>query len=118
MRSEISKRIDQKLDSYLETLHQVNQTNLQAVKLRMLDLEDFQKTGQYFWNQLKIFDVSHINFGNTKGEFIAAGLEDGYKRISEKLSNKDYQIFSVDENGRRRSTVIIKPGGHPNEASW
>lgn len=118
MRSEISKRIDQKLDSYLETPHQVNQTNLQAVKLGMLDLEDFEKTGQYFWNQLKIFDVSYINYGNTKGEFIGAGLEDGYKRISEKLSNKDYQIFSVDENGRRRSTVTIKPGGHPNEASW
>ncbi|BDA68716.1 two-component hybrid sensor and regulator [Rivularia sp. IAM M-261] len=118
MRSEISKRIDQKLDSYLETPHQVNQTNLQAVKLGMLDLKDFQKTGQYFWNQLKIFDVSYINFGNTKGEFIGAGLEDGYKRISEKLSNKDYEIFSVDENGRRRSTVTIKPGAYPNEASW
>lgn len=118
MRSEISKRIDQKLDSYLETPHQVNQTNLQAVKLGMLDLEDFQKTGQYFWNQLKIFDVSYINFGNTKGEFIGAGLEDGYKRISEKLSNNDYEIFSVDENARRRSTVTTKPGGYPNEASW
>lgn len=118
MRSEISKRIDQKLDSYLQTPHQVNQTNLQAVKLGMLDLEDFQKTGQYFWNQLQIFNVSYINFGNTKGEFIGAGLEDGYVRVSEKLNNNDYEIFSVDENGRRGSTVIIKPGGHPNEASW
>ncbi|RUT00557.1 hypothetical protein DSM106972_073280 [Dulcicalothrix desertica PCC 7102] len=118
MRSEISKRIDQKLDSYLETAHQVNKTNLQAVKLGMLDLNNFQKTGQYFWNQLQIFDVSYINFGNTKGEFIGAGLEDDYKRISEKLSNKDYEIFSVDENGRRLSTVTIKPGGHPNDASW
>lgn len=118
MRSEISKRIDQKLDSYLAVPHQINQTNLQAVKLGILDLNDFQKTGQYFWNLLKIFDVSYINFGNTKGEFIGAGLENGYKRISEKLRNNDYEIFSVDENGKRTTTSIIKPGGHPNESSW
>jgi signal transduction histidine kinase/DNA-binding NarL/FixJ family response regulator len=118
LRGEISKRIDQKLDSYFAIPHQINQTNLQAAKLGILNLNDFQKTGQYFWNQLKIFDVSYINFGNTKGEFIGAGIEDGYKRISEKLVNRDYEIISVDNEGRRLSVTTIKPGGYPNDAAW
>lgn len=118
LRSEISKRIDQKLDSYLAIPHQINQTNLQAVKLGLLNLNDFQKTGQYFWNQLKVFNVGYINFGNTKGKFIGAGLEVGYERVSEKLANRPYQIISVDDNGRRQTVVKIKPNAYPNNASW
>ncbi|BAZ14385.1 two-component hybrid sensor and regulator [Calothrix sp. NIES-4071] len=118
LRSEISKRIDQKLDSYLETPHKITQTNLQAVKLGLLNLEDFEKTGQYFWNQLKVFNVGYINFGNTKGEFIGAGLENGYMRVSEKLANRPYEIIAVDDNGRRLKTAKIKPDAYPNDASW
>ena len=50
--SEVSDRISTKLDNYLRTPRQINQTNVNAVKLGMLNLKNFQQTGQFFWSQM------------------------------------------------------------------
>ncbi len=118
LQSEISDRIQQKLDTYLETPHQINQINLQAVQLGLLNIQDFQSTGNYFWKQLQVFQVDYINFGNPKGEFIGAGFEQGYLRISEKLVNRPYQIYAVNDKGNRTSIITTKPGAFPNKAAW
>lgn len=118
LRREISWRIHQKLDQYLAIPHQINQINLRAHQLGILDLEDFQTTGKFFWEQLQAFEVGYINFGNTKGEFIGAGIEKGQRLISEKLVNRPYNLFAVDAFGNRLRIVTTKPEANPNDAEW
>ncbi|MBW4507443.1 MAG: response regulator [Scytonematopsis contorta HA4267-MV1] len=117
-RTEITSRIHQKLDTYLETPHQINQLNLQASKSGILNLKDFQTTGKYFWQQARAFRVGYINFGNSQGEFIGAGLEEGDTLISEKLVNTPYKLFAVDDEGNRVGIAQVKPEAKPNDAEW
>ena len=117
-RKEITSRIHQKLDTYLETPHQINQLNLQASKSGILNLKDFQTTGKYFWQQAQAFKVGYINFGNSKGEFIGAGLEGKKILISEKLINTPYKLFAVDNEGNRVGIAQVKPEAKPNDAEW
>ncbi len=55
LRSESSSRIQQHLDSYLSLPMQLNRVNVDAVELGLLDLQNFQQTGQYFWRQMQTF---------------------------------------------------------------
>jgi signal transduction histidine kinase/CheY-like chemotaxis protein/HAMP domain-containing protein len=118
LQDDISDRIYQKLDTYLAIPQQVNQINLQAIKLGMLSLQDFQKTGNYFWYQQQVFNLGYINFGNSQGEFIGAGYEKGCVRISEKRLGKPYTIYAVDSKGNRTNVVETKPKAFPNDAAW
>src|SRR4051794_21925376 len=51
LENEICDRIEQHLNNYLTTPKQINQINLDAVELGMLNLSDFKTTGNYFWKQ-------------------------------------------------------------------
>jgi PAS domain S-box-containing protein len=118
LQDNISDRIDQKLDTYLAIPQQVNKINLQAIELGMLSLQDFQKTGNYFWHQQQVFNLGYVNFGNPQGEFIGAGYEKGNVRISEKRLGKPYTIYAVDSKGNRTNVVETKPQAFPNDAAW
>ena len=116
---EIIARVYQELDAYLEIPHQINQLNLLASKSGTINLKDFQITGKYFLQQAKIFSrTGYIQFGNSKGEFIGAGQENGEVLISEKLVNTPYKLFAVDHKGNRTGIVQVKPEAHPNDAEW
>ncbi|HAJ62602.1 MAG TPA: hybrid sensor histidine kinase/response regulator, partial [Cyanobacteria bacterium UBA8543] len=52
---EVKNRIDRHLDSYLAIPSQLNQTNIDAYELRLLNFSDFKRTGQYFWRQVQAF---------------------------------------------------------------
>uniref|UniRef100_B8HWM5 histidine kinase n=1 Tax=Cyanothece sp. (strain PCC 7425 / ATCC 29141) TaxID=395961 RepID=B8HWM5_CYAP4 len=118
LQNEKSLRIVQHLDNYLSIPQKINQTNLEAIELGILDLQNFETTGKYFWRQLHIFHVGYINYGNEAGEFIGAGYEEGKLRISEKKHNQPYQIFAANPQGDRLSVVQTKPEGNPNAADW
>lgn len=104
-----SNLVDQHLDYYLATPQQINQINLDAVELGLLDLQDFQRTGHYFWKQMQVFDVGYINFANEKGKFIGVErLDDGKLLINEILSKLIGQvyIYATDSQGNRTSLEI------------
>ncbi|MEM9004776.1 MAG: hypothetical protein AAGE59_14790 [Cyanobacteria bacterium P01_F01_bin.86] len=58
MVAEISDQIAQYLDDYTSVSHQINQINLDAADLGLLNLDDFEEMGRYFWHQLQVFDVA------------------------------------------------------------
>lgn len=70
LQGEVSDRVNQHLDAFLTTPPQINQINLGATEIGLLDLYDFETTGQYFWQQMQVYDVSYIAFGDTEGNFI------------------------------------------------
>ncbi|MEL7228048.1 MAG: hybrid sensor histidine kinase/response regulator, partial [Cyanobacteria bacterium J06576_12] len=73
LRSEASNRIDQHLDNYLVTARQVTKTNGAAFDLGLLDPQEIEQMGQYFWNQMQWFPIGYLLYGSTDGEMASAG---------------------------------------------
>jgi C4-dicarboxylate-specific signal transduction histidine kinase len=99
-----SRLVDQHLDSYLNTPHQINQVNRDAAELGLLNLNDFEQVGRFFWKQIQIFNVGYINYANASGEFI--GVErraDGQFLINETLKSslQTMSVYQTDQQGRR-----------------
>jgi signal transduction histidine kinase/ActR/RegA family two-component response regulator len=116
-----SNIVDQHLDSYLATPHQINQLNLDAVELGLLNLQDFPTTGHYFWKQLRVFDVGYISYGNIKGEFIGVERltekEFLINEVSEKTQLGKLFIYATDQQGNRTKLREVKDWD-PRSEAW
>ncbi len=120
LQSEVSDRIDQHLDTYLATPNQINQINLDAIELGLLNLNDFQSTGRYFWKQMQVFDVGYISFGNKQGEFIGVErLNDGSLLINEVSKSNPAKLFvwATDSQGNRTKLLAVKDW-EPRGEAW
>ncbi|HEY9834870.1 MAG TPA: cache domain-containing protein, partial [Stenomitos sp.] len=120
LRSEISDRIDQHLDTYFATPHQINRINRDAAELGLLDLSDLETTGRYFWKQMQVFDVGYICYGNTKGEYIGLErLENGSLLINEVSQPKlgKLYIYETDNQGNRTKLQGVKDWS-PHTEAW
>ncbi|NER80758.1 MAG: PAS domain S-box protein [Leptolyngbya sp. SIO1D8] len=106
---EIEDQVAQYLDNYTSVPHQINQVNLDAIDLGILNLEDFDAMGRYFWRQLKVFDVGYINFGNEQEAFIGAErLDDGSLMIHEApiADVTNFYSYTTDAEGNRLSSTV------------
>lgn len=73
--SKFNRLVDQHLDTYLATPHQINQINADAIKLRLLNLRDFRGSGRYFCKQMQVLkDIGYNGYALTTGEAIGTGL--------------------------------------------
>ncbi|MGJ5629451.1 ATP-binding protein [Nostoc sp. CALU 1950] len=121
LENEICDRIEQHLDSYLITPKQINQINLDAVELGLLNLSDFETTGNYFWKQMQVFNVGYNNFANPKGEFIGIErLDNGtflINEVTEKNGIGKLYIYNSDRKGNRRQLQQVK-NYDPRVEAW
>jgi PAS domain S-box-containing protein len=121
VRNEAGSRIHQHLGDYLATPFQLNRTNADAIELGLLNLENFQVAGKYFWRQMKIFDVGYISYANPKGDFIGVErLDSGELLINEKSArtkNQQY-TFTTTPTGDRANRIKITPDYNPLLEGW
>jgi PAS domain S-box-containing protein len=119
--SEVGDRIIQHLDSYLATPKQINQINLDAIQMGFLDLENFETTGNYFWKQMRVFNVGYNSFANPKGEFIGIErLDNGQlllNEVSPKLGLGKLAIYPTDNRGNRLQLKEVK-NYDPRVEAW
>ncbi|MBD2437225.1 ATP-binding protein [Nostoc sp. FACHB-110] len=119
--SKVNALVEQHLDTYLATPHQVNRINLDATKLKILNLQDFQVTGNYFWKQMQVFNIGYISFANPQGEFIGVErLNDGnllINEVSEKIGLGKLYIYTTDHQGNRKQLTGIKDYD-PRDEAW
>lgn len=115
-------RIQDRLSAYFALPKQINQINLDAVELGLLDLQDFDRTGHYFWKQMQVFNVGYINYANIQGEFIGVErLNDGHLLINEtlKTSLNRQSIYTTDNRGNRQSLKeILDPIEPVQQENW
>ena len=112
LRSEVGARIDQHLDSYLHTPVAINQMNVDAVELGLLDLSKFETAGRYFWKQMQVFDeVGYISYALATGEFVGAGrwLNDGSITVDELSAQTQWKNYNyaVDSQGKRTELMDV-----------
>lgn len=109
--SEVSSRVEQNLQVYLTTPHQINQSKLDAVKLGLLKMEDLSAWEKYLWRQVQLYPyINFTSIGNKNGEY----------RTGEKLSNSslminvsgkstgfDFYSYNTNNTGDRTTVATI-----------
>ncbi|TYQ23722.1 HAMP domain-containing protein [Pseudanabaena sp. UWO311] len=120
---EVSDRISTKLDNYFQVPSQINQTNVDAVKLGLLNLKDFQKTGHFFWTQINLHQVGYINFAFDNQEFIGVERrDDGQIVINETTLARGITKtarFSTDSEGNRQKLIgVVETDDDVRQEAW
>jgi len=81
--NEVSSRVEQNLQVYLTTPHQINQSKLDAVKLGLLNMNNLSDWEKYLWRQVQLYPyINFTSISNKNGEY----------RTGEKLSNDSLMI--------------------------
>ncbi len=104
LQEEVSDRISLHLDNYITTAVAINKMNAETVKLGLLDLRDYKKSGLYQWKQLQIVkNIGYISYALPTGEYSGAGrwLEDDNLTIDE---------LSADTNWESHIMALISIG--------
>jgi len=127
LRREITDRVDQKLRSYLETPHIVNQSNQDAITARLLSLQNSKPWKDHLSQQVKLFDsLSLTGLGTEQGEFITAEkVADGklVRQIAGKYTdlerqNQDYRATLLTKNYDPRSQDWYKTAVKAGKPTW
>lgn len=127
LQNEVSERVRQHLDTYLATPRQINQINLDAIELGLVDLQDLPTTGHYFWKQMQVFDVGYINYGSKNGQFIGVErVDDGTFLIHEVSENSTLEqsinsttySYTTDSQGNRTKLLYFEKGNDHRSEPW
>ncbi|PLZ66044.1 histidine kinase [Fischerella thermalis WC344] len=66
--------VNQHLNSYLAIPHQINQMNADAVNTGLLDLQDFERAGKYFWKQMQLYkNLGYNGYALATGQGAGSG---------------------------------------------
>ncbi len=109
--SEVSLRVQQNLQVYLTTPHQINQSKLDAVKLGLLKMENLSDWEKYLWRQVQLYP--YINFtsvGNKNGDYrTGEKLSNGSLMINEsgKSTNFDFYSYNTNDTGDRTTVATV-----------
>lgn len=113
----LGDRINQNLDSYLTIPRQINQTNLNAVKLKLVDINNLNTWEKYLWRQVQLYPtVNFISVGNEKGEYrTGERLSDNTLRINvvDPSLSQAFYSFQTNQNGDRTIGSLILPSFDP-----
>ncbi|HEY9646561.1 MAG TPA: cache domain-containing protein, partial [Chroococcidiopsis sp.] len=120
LRNKTSAEVTHHLEDQLCQPIQINQLNLEAIRIGALNLQDFDQLGKTFYRQMQIFDVGYINFANPKGEFIGIErLSDRPDRRpdrpllinerSQRLADAQLHVYAADQTGDRLYQIAAKP---------
>jgi signal transduction histidine kinase/FixJ family two-component response regulator len=123
LRNEVSKRIDQRLDSYMVLPLRVVQNNWNTVQMGLLNVEDTKTLGSYFWKQLKTFEVGYILYGFESGKFLASGYFDDNNITIDEVSSDIHgdsklYIYKTDDKGSRAGIDIELEGSFFQKEAW
>lgn len=119
--SEVSLRVEQNLQVYLITPHQINQSKLDAVKLGMLKMEDLYPWEKYLWRQVQLYP--YINFTsvtNAGGEYRSGEqMSNGLLMINaiEQSIRKNFYSYNTDKDGNRTSVATVVQFSDPRQHS-
>jgi len=106
-----SEVVDEHLKSYLSVPQTLNQINADAIHRGILDvgvgearLRHRKILGKYFWDQIRVYDLTYIGIGLTTGEGLGVARYDG-KTITiddwtAKPPNNTY-TYATDNQGNR-----------------
>jgi len=123
LRTEVLARINQQLNTYLETPHLVNAISVDAIRrFGLWNPDNMSSMRSYFFWQLKQFPtVSYISFGGERKEYAGAGYKDDGSvviEITDRSTNFLNTIVSVDKEGNPTQLKETHPDYDPRIRPW
>ncbi|NJO78494.1 MAG: PAS domain S-box protein [Cyanobacteria bacterium RM1_2_2] len=118
---EVSHRVAEKLDAYRATPHLINASNLDAVELGEIDLQNFDQLGQHFFRQLDLYpDITSIVYANEQGEIIGYRHDAGQKEMTIATTAEPgvRYHYRLDERGNRTKLTRILSNYDPRVRPW
>ncbi len=118
MMEEVSDRIHDNLDDFVETPYQLTQQNLLAIAQGNLDWQDPEIMERYFWTQLQTWDQANSISITTEDElFMMLSRQDDQSFVvqlydSQEPVQKNYRIQSP---GDRSQLIWENPTFHPHQ---
>ena len=119
----IADQVDLQLDGVLEAPRLINRLNEQAISSGQLDPENFAALERLFFEQISLFPVGYINYGNEAGDYLGIQrLDDGHLLVNEmrqRLAPNRQLVYPITAAGRaRRPLRVIEPIGTAREEPW
>ncbi|MEG3894110.1 MULTISPECIES: ATP-binding protein [unclassified Microcoleus] len=109
--SEVSLRVEQNLQVYLTTPHQINQSKLDAVKLGLLKMENLSAWEKYLWRQVQLYPyINFTSIGNKNGDYrTGEKLSNGSLMInvSGKSTGFDFYSYNTNDTGDRTTVATV-----------
>ncbi|MEH2443033.1 ATP-binding protein [Nostoc sp.] len=122
LRNEITARIQQYLQIYVETPHKINQLNANAVQLGEVNIQNLSTLEQHLWYQLKTFDtVTAVYLASEYGEHVAVQRADDGQfqvKLSGKSTGNEIRIYAADQPGHYTQLLRSKPNYDPRTRPW
>lgn len=121
LQTEVGSRVSAHLDYYLSLPKQINQINLNAEELELLNLQDFNTVGKYFWKQMQVLNVGYLSYANPRGEFIGVErLDNGellINEVSQARTQGQLHVYQTNDQGDR-TKQLDKKSYDPRTEAW
>jgi sigma-B regulation protein RsbU (phosphoserine phosphatase) len=103
VRIEVASRTQLTLEAYFKTPHQITKSNINALKLNQINLDDQESVERYFAHQIQVYPmVVGIFVGTPDGTMIYCGRkEDGSLRSSTTTNFPQRIYYELDAEGNR-----------------
>ncbi|MBW4684010.1 MAG: response regulator [Komarekiella atlantica HA4396-MV6] len=122
LRSEITARIQQYLQTYVETPHKINQLNANAIRLGEVNVQDLSALERHLWYQLETFDtVTAVYIGSEYREHVAVERSDDGRfqvKLSGKSTGDEIRIYAAQQPGRYTKLLRSRPNYDPRTRPW
>ncbi|MGD1941227.1 MAG: ATP-binding protein [Leptolyngbyaceae cyanobacterium] len=113
--------VNEHLQSYLSVPQRLNQINADAIRRDILDVADQELLGQYFWDQMQVYDLTFVGIGLVTGEGLGALRYEGQPgvTIDDWDSNQPMsaRTLATNDQGDRTDLIGTYDYGHFSE-SW
>ncbi len=114
LRDEVSSRIKQNLEDYLEAPRIIAQVNTNSIELGQLDSRNPANLTRTFWRQRNIFnpiEVSAIYFGTETGEFTGLGFQnDQTWQVGRSGAETSFHFYSYATDDQGTPTTLLEKG--------
>lgn len=119
LRTDVTDRIQQKLEDYLKTPHQINLINVESSRQGSIDFRNTESLKRHFWVQTLLSpDIGTIAVATEDGKFVGANRPHNYIAIAAPPSKNNLQRYDVDGNGQTRQLISETPNYDPRQRSW
>ncbi|NEP79999.1 MAG: hypothetical protein F6K39_18635 [Okeania sp. SIO3B3] len=122
LQDEITARIQQKLNIFLDAPHLVNQLNVNAIRLNQLNIQEINDVERHLWQQIQSFDsIGVIGITSTSGTTIAVSRQENNTLniiITDESTEGELQEYATNAQGVRTNLKKVILEYDPRMRPW
>ncbi|MBE9223116.1 PAS domain-containing protein [Cyanobacterium stanieri LEGE 03274] len=115
-----AEKVTNTLDQYLQQAQEINQLNQRLINSGLLEPNNLEQLGKYFWQQLQTHDFIYFSYGNTNQEFVGAGhgkIDNEISIIRSPENNTIYR-YNTDNQGNITDEYIAEDITNIHTQPW